>query len=143
MSQAFPHRYHVALKRHPSELCELQYNDAVPLVVSPPPEFDGPSDQWSPEGALLAAVLSCYVATAKGISRHLKVALVDYELDCEGVLEKTKQGLRFTDITISGKIYVDQPEKAGRLVESAKEYCLVSNALNVVPRLEVELCQRE
>ena len=143
MSQSFPHRYHVALKRHPSQLCELHYNDAVPLTVSPPPEFDGPRDQWSPEGALLAAVLSCYVATAKGISRRLKVELQDYELDCEGVLEKTKMGLRFTAITIAGKLYVDDPEKAGRLVESAKEYCLVSNALNVTPELRVELHRRD
>ncbi len=57
--QAYPHHYdvHAAAETEGSVLIRSQ--GFPTLTTAPPPQFGGPSDQWSPETLLVAAAADC------------------------------------------------------------------------------------
>ncbi|MDP9065002.1 MAG: OsmC family peroxiredoxin, partial [Pseudomonadota bacterium] len=57
----FPHRYTVTASARPGGDVPLSAEGMRIIETAPPKEFDGPGNQWSPEGLLTAAVADCLV----------------------------------------------------------------------------------
>jgi organic hydroperoxide reductase OsmC/OhrA len=59
----------------------------------------------------------------------------------EGILEKTERWILFTAIHVKVDVTVaaDDVGKAEKLLAKAKEYCIVSNALKIPVKLEVNV----
>jgi organic hydroperoxide reductase OsmC/OhrA len=143
MTAAFPHSYAVSLtlRQPPDSSGMLRSDEAPSLPVGPPPQFGGRDDWWSPEQLLLGAVTSCKMTTFMAIARNKGVEVQDLHCDTTAELDKTKDGIRFTHITV--RMHVTTPRaqcaKVERIVEATRKHCIVSNALNVPVDLQAEV----
>ncbi len=139
MPHPFPHRYEVALKK------EGGYQQAVvaagprpAILAGAPPQFDGDDSRWSPEHLLLASASACLLATFDAVAAKSRFEYASYESSTEGTLDKTPEGLRFTRVVIRATVRSADPEKAARLLETAKKHCIVSNSLRQPVELEAK-----
>jgi len=131
MTQPFPHRYQATLNWEGGSRAALSSGPRPVLVGGPPPEFDGEPGSWSPEHLLLSAANLCLMTTYLAVARKSGLEVASYRSEAEGTLDKTKEGLTFTRIALRVEIQVpgERIEEARKLVETAKKYCIVSNAL--------------
>lgn len=136
----FPHRYEVRLRRTEGSRAELSSEGRPPLEGAPPPEFDGPAGLWSPEHLLLASASLCLMTTFLVVAGKSRLVVGGYECRAEGTLDKTPEGLVFTRVLlrVSVTAAAEEREKAGRLLETAKRHCIVSNSLKRPVELEFE-----
>lgn len=104
----------------------------------PPPQFGGPSGEWSPESLLVAAVADCYIFTFRAIARASKLSWSELRCEATGELDRVEKQPYFTKLKLVAKLSVPadvDPEKAKRLLEKSEKRCLVTASL----RSEVEL----
>jgi organic hydroperoxide reductase OsmC/OhrA len=131
MTRPFPHRYETTLVWEGGSRGALSSGARPVLIGGPPPEFDGEAGWWSPEHLLLSAANLCLMTTYLALVRKVGLAIAQYRGRAEGILEKTSEGIVFTRIVLRVEIQApaERLEEARRLLESAKKYCIVSNAL--------------
>jgi organic hydroperoxide reductase OsmC/OhrA len=131
MSQPFPHRYETTLVWEGHSRAALSSGARPVLVGGPPPEFDGEPGWWSPEHLLLASANLCLMTTYRVLAAKAGLEIGGYRSVAEGILEKTKEGIVFTRITLRVSIVAppSRVEEARKLVDTAKKYCIVSNSL--------------
>lgn len=131
MTAPFPHRYEASLAWEGGSRAALSSGARPVLSGGPPPEFDGDPAFWSPEHLLLSAANLCLMTTYLALCRRAGLELGSYRSRAEGVLEKTREGLAFTRISlrVSLQAPAGRVEEARALLESSKKHCLVSNAL--------------
>lgn len=139
MNAPFPHVYEVRLTGAGDARGTLSAGPRPPLEGGPPPEFGGDDRRWSPEHLLLASASLCLKATFAAVAGKSKLAVSAYESAASGTLDKTEEGLRFTRIVIKVKVRSPEPERAARLLETAKKYCIVSNSLRRPVEVETEI----
>lgn len=116
-------------------------SDAVPrpICFSAPPEFLGEPGVWTPEHFFVASVVTCYVSTFSGMSEASKFGFVSLEVDAEGVLEKTAEGLRFTEVKLRPALKIareEDRERGNRLLEKAERSCLIARSISSRVTLE-------
>ena len=102
------------------------------LEISTPPEFGGKEGIWAPEELFIASVNSCVMTTFLYFANKEKLKFVSFESEAEGILERSKRGFWFSQITLYPKIEVANEqmiEKAKALLETAKTHCLISNSI--------------
>lgn len=104
-----------------------------------PPEFGGRDDWWSPEHLLLTAAGLCLKTTFEVFAARARLTVLAYSSQVEGTLDKTPHGLAFTSIAIAVELVVAETDtaRAGDLLRTAKENCIVANALKTPVRLTV------
>lgn len=119
--------------------------DKPSLTVTPPPEFKGPKDQWSPEDLFCASISSCYLLTFKAMARFKKLEWRDLEVEVDAHLEKTDSGLKFTTVEIYPRLTIccqDNVDKYLEALEKAKSNCLVTSSMNcefiVKPKVKIK-----
>lgn len=141
MSAAFPHRYEVSVQLDDQQNAEgiLTASEAPPIRVGPPPQFDGRPGHQSPEDLLLAAVASCHMTTLVALARRKSVPIKRYAANALGILEKTKEGLRFTSMRLKVEASTDvgREDELAKLIELAETHCIVSNSLGVKVELDI------
>ena len=109
---------------------------AVPVLnTAPPPEFGGPGDRWSPETLAVAAVADCLTLTFKAIAQTRGFVYRQITCDVRGCLDRKERVTSFTDFFV--KVRLDLPagsslEEAHRLVDMARNHCLITNSLKAV-----------
>jgi peroxiredoxin-like protein len=137
----FPHKYETELRWISGRSAVLKAPGAPPVEGAPPAQFDGPGDRWSPEALLLSAAELCLMTTFLSVAEKAKLTVADYQSRSEGVLDRTAEGLAFTRIVqrVRLSVYADDMERARALMEKAKQHCIVSRALRVLPDLELEV----
>jgi organic hydroperoxide reductase OsmC/OhrA len=115
------------------------------LVGGPPPEFDGEPTSWSPEHLLLSAANLCLMTTYMALAKKSGLETGRYQSRVEGVLEKTKEGILFTRITIHVDIEASKArlEEVRKTLEAAKKYCIVTNALKPPVEMEASIVPTE
>lgn len=134
-----PHDYEVSLQWSAGGSGELSAGSRPAIVTGPPPQFGGEPEWWSPEHLLLAAVSSCLMTTFGAFAAKRKLDLRHYSSVVKGMLAKTPTGIMFTSIVI-GVDLIAAPERlveAVRLLEDAKHYCIVANALKTPVDLRI------
>ncbi len=111
----------------------LQSPGLPDLASAAPEEFDGPGDRWSPETLLTAAVADCFNLTFSAIAAASRFPYVELTCDAEATLDRTDRITRFTDITVSAHLTIEDDsfrDKALKLLEKAEANCLITNSLN-------------
>lgn len=115
------------------------------LCVTPPPEFKGPIDKWSPEDLFSASISSCYLLTFKALVRAKKLEWRNIEISVDAHLEKTEKGLKFTKVDIFPRLTIccqTNVDDYLAVLEKAKTHCLVTSSMNcdfsVIPKVIVK-----
>ena len=112
--------------------------------VGPPPEYGGSPDSLNPEEMLVASVNSCIMLVFFHFAEKLGVEIASYHSDAEGKVEKTKNGLRFTNVEVRAKVGLGAGSSAERIEEIAQlaeRYCLVSGSLACPVRYSVDVSE--
>lgn len=140
--QALPHCYHVTATGAQTGRVTLRHDGVPSLDSSPPVEFGGPGDAWSPEGLLVAAVADCFILTFRAVARASKLEWFDLTVRTEGRLERHEGVTAFTGFTLHARLEIGanvDEALARTALERAERGCLVSNSLKAPVHLEVEL----
>ena len=132
MAARFPHHYQVRVEGG-SGGAVISSPPRPEFRGGPPVEFDGRDDWWSPEHLLLSAAGLCLKTTFEALARRAGMAVIAYGSRVEGVLEKTPQGIAFTSVEVIADVMVGEEDaaRAEQLMQSAKQHCIVANALKV------------
>jgi organic hydroperoxide reductase OsmC/OhrA len=130
----FPHTYTVPLEER-----ELRAPPRAPIAAGPPPQFGGTDDVWSPEELLVASALECLWTTFEAFARRDHLAVARWSGRGTAVLDRGPGVPVFTSLTMHVELEVvaGDEERARRLVETAEQRCIISNALRVPVSLEV------
>lgn len=138
----FPHVYQVRASARPDGDVPLSVEGLRVIESAPPKEFDGPGNQWSPEGLLTAAVADCFVLNFRAIAAASKLAWVSLDASTRGTLERIEGKMRFTRFETQARLQLPQGgdvERAKRLLERAEATCPVSNSLSSERHLVAEV----
>jgi organic hydroperoxide reductase OsmC/OhrA len=140
----FPHHYRVRLAGRPDGRGSLSVPEHPEILGGAPPQFGGMPTDWSPEELLLGAVSLCLMKSFDWMRERAALAVSAYGCECEGVLEKTREGLVLTSIVATINLTVADAEtgaQARKLMEQAKRYCIISSSLKppVEMRINVEV----
>lgn len=139
MPHPFPHQYDVNLSWKSGETSELSSGTRSVIPAGPPAQFDGTDEtRWSPEHLILAALSQCLMLTWISLNKRSQIPLKGWESKGESVLDKTKEGLVFTSFKISVSLKTDaaRVEEARKLLDTAKKYCIIANALKTPTTLD-------
>lgn len=130
-NSAFPHRYEIFLDLDETAEAILSAGPRPALRGGPPPEFGGRGDWWSPEHLLVASAVLCFWSTFQSVAAKSKLLISSFHCRAEGTLDKTPEGVAFTGVALEARLEVrpGDEERAGRLLETAKRHCIVSNSL--------------
>lgn len=135
----YPHRYTVSARMQGQEPIALSSRGLPDLDSAPPAEFDGPGDRWSPETLLVGAVVDCFALTFRAIARASRYEWTALRAEADGVLDRTPEGTRFTEIHLRAELDVPaggNAEQGERLLAKAEKGCLVSRSLAAPVHLE-------
>ena len=105
-------------------------------------EFGGPGDRWSPETLLLAAVADCYALSFRVLAANSKLGFRELTCRAEGAIDRADGKIRFTEIALDVEVALAgdaNPERARRLLERAKDVCIISNSLSGLGVLKSEM----
>lgn len=139
---SFPHEYKVSSAGGPDGALAVKSKGLPVLVNHAPPEFGGPEGHWSPETLLTGAVASCLILTFRSLARSQKLEWSNLEVDCNGEVDKTREGLKFTKFSIKAVLTVSgdaDESKAHEVLENAKKYCLVTASLTSETQMSTEI----
>lgn len=138
----FPHHYVINAAVRPVGDVPLSADGIRVIESAPPKEFDGPGNQWSPEGLLTASVADCFVLNFRAIATASRFAWTSLDARTEGTLDRIDGKMRFTRFETHAKLLVPagaDVERAKKLLEKAEATCLVSNSLSSERHLTVEV----
>ena len=134
-----PHHYSIKVNGTPTGDLIASADHLPQLEISPPLEFGGPGDKWSPEDLLMAAVANCLVLSFRIIAEKSKLEWTSIECISEGELNLVDGKMLFTKITSKVSLVILSQEdqaKAEKLLHKAEQSCLVSNSLSAKLALE-------
>ena len=101
--------------------------------IGPPVEYGGRADTLNPEELFVASINGCLMLVFDHFAEKSGVEIESYEARAEGTVEKTRDGLRFTSVSVQARVKAvatDVTSDLRKLTELAEKYCLVSNSLN-------------
>ena len=132
----FPHRYTVRLENR-----QLVAPPREPIAAGPPPQFGGSDRVWSPEELLVAAALECLWTTFEAYARHAALEIQAWSGTGTAVLEKGAPIPTFSKIVLAVELVVAAADEARalRLLETAEQRCIISNALKVPVKLDASV----
>lgn len=145
---AFPHRYFVDAAANPEGTVIISSPGLADLESTAPPEFDGPEGYWSPETLLVSSVSDCFILTFRGVAKANKLEWTSLKVETEGILDRVDRVTSFTQFNVKATLEIPvgtDEEKAHRLLERAKQGCLITNSfkgetiLTTVVHPEVQL----
>jgi peroxiredoxin-like protein len=140
--QDLPHHYRVEARTGTAGDVALHAASLPELPSQPPAEFGGPGDRWSPETLLLAAVADCYALSFRVLAANSKLGFRELTCRAEGEVDRADGKIRFTRIALAAEVSLPSdasPERARRLLERAKDVCIVSNSLSVPVTLDARI----
>jgi len=114
------------------------------IQVGAPPAYGGTSDTLNPEELFVASINSCIMLVYYHFANQRKVDIARYDSMAEGKVEKTPNGLRFTEVRVKARVSLADPgqtKEVAKLAELAEKYCLVSNSLSCPVHFEVVIGQ--
>jgi organic hydroperoxide reductase OsmC/OhrA len=114
--------------------------------IGPPPEYGGSPNSLNPEEMLVASVNSCIMLVFFHFAKKYEVEVASYHSDAAGKVEKTKNGLRFTNVEVRAKVSLGSAGSAAKIEEIAQlaeRYCLVSGSLACPVQYNVEVVKNK
>jgi organic hydroperoxide reductase OsmC/OhrA len=140
----YPHKYSISAAATAAGSVTLSGAGLPDIASAPPVEFDGPGDQWSPEGLLCAALADCFILTFRAIARASKYEWQELSCRVEGLLERAEGVAQFTGFTTHAVLKLPpgaDVAKAQALMEKAEKGCLIANSVRGTRHLVAEVVQ--
>lgn len=140
--QDFPHQYTVTATGGASGDIKISGENLSTMNTAPPVGFGGPGNLWSPETLLVASLADCYTLTFRAIARESKVEWSNLRCDVTGTLDKVDKVTQFTHFVISTSVDTPEGTKEStlrRILEKAKERCLISNSLTATKEVVIDI----
>ena len=137
-----PHVYRIDARSEPAGRVVLSSAGVPDLESSPPAEFGGPGDRWSPEGLLVAALLDCVSLTFRASAAASSLRFTELRCGAEATLDREDGALRFTEIRVRMELSIpagERVDRAERLLQRAERSCPVSNSLSTPVHLEISV----
>ncbi len=105
-----------------------------------PVEFGGREGVMNPEDAFVGSVAMCYSITFKEVCKKMRLNILDFELETEGVLEEVDGKRMISKIILSPHVTsTDAIKKVERAVDLAKDNCLIARSVRSEMILEPNL----
>jgi len=104
----------------------------LPMAFAAPPEFKGELGKWTPEHFLVAAVVSCFLVTVRGIAENSNLEILDLDVGAEGVLRQEQGGWRFAEIKLTPTVAIAREQDrdlALKVLTKEERGCLVARGL--------------
>ncbi len=114
------------------------------LEVGPPPEYGGTDKTLNPEELFVASINSCIMLVFYYFLEKAKLEVLSYSSEAEGRVDKTKEGLKFTNVEVRAVVKINDKSQSERIMEIAKladKYCLVSNSVACPVHYTVEVSE--
>ena len=140
----FPHHYVVTAAVRPDGDVPLAAEGMRVIESAPPKEFDGPGNQWSPEGLFTAAVADCFVLNFRAIAKLSKLVWTQLDARTQGTLDRVDGKMRFTRFDTQARLSVPagtDVTRARMLLEKAESTCLVANSLSSERHMTMEVIE--
>ncbi len=140
--EKLPHQYKVSVKGEPQEALLTCAENLPSIQVTPPAQFDGPGDKWSPEELLMASLANCLILSFRAIAKASGFDWLSIECESTGTLDKVGHKIQFTNVQTRARLTIasaEQIKKAEKLLNKAEETCFVSNTLSCPSHLEIEI----
>lgn len=134
-------RFESGVRWHSSRSGAISLKGKPELYVSPPAQFGGKSEFWSPEDLFTASVNVCLMQTFMAFALRANLPLVSYESTIEGVLERAEGRYRFTEFTVYPVLVLrseEDIESARTILESAESSCMISESIRARVKLSPE-----
>ena len=144
--EAFPHLYTVASKATTESPVTLSCDGVVDLLSVAPVQFGGSGEHWSPEDLLVASVADCYIMSFKALARASKLDWDSIQCEAVGKLDRVEKVTQFTEFDLTVALVIaDQGSRslAERLVQKAKEICLITNSLSAKLHLQTDVISED
>jgi organic hydroperoxide reductase OsmC/OhrA len=110
--------------------------------VGPPPVYGGTTTTLNPEEMFVASINSCIMLVFYHFVEKYKIDVLSYYSEANGQVEKTKNGLRFSNVYVKAEIKISDSNQAGKIEEVARlaeKYCLVSGSISCPIQYEAEV----
>ncbi len=136
--QALPHHYTAKADTTIESVVELSSHNLPVLNSTPPIQFGGSGEFWSPEDLLMASVADCFVLSFKAVARMSKLKWHSISCESEGILDKVDGKTKFTKITNNVHLLIEEGEsleKAEKIIHKSEAACLVTNSLTATIEL--------
>jgi organic hydroperoxide reductase OsmC/OhrA len=114
--------------------------------VASPPEFKGEAGVWCPEDLFVASVNACVMATFAVFLDRLKLPVISYSCQAEGLLEFADGKYRMTHVTLRPKVVVKSAEAVApteKALHDAHDNCIISNSISSTVVLEPEISMQQ
>ena len=138
----YPHHYQVSAHGGPAGTVAARAAGLPDIQTTPPPQFDGPEGQWSPESLLCAAVADCFIFTFRAVSRAARLEWQRLDCHVEGTLERLDGIAQFTRFATRVELVVAagvDEAQARAALDKAEHACLVANSLKASRTLEARV----
>jgi peroxiredoxin-like protein len=138
----FPHCYQVTASAGEQSAVELESNGLKSIMSSPPVEFDGPGDLWSPETLLVGAIADCFILTFRAIAKAARVRWISLTCDANGTVDLSNGNTSFTAVQLRARLVIPdstEMQRAEELLDKTKKACLISNSLKCTPTFKVDV----
>jgi len=100
------HLYSAFASGQPEGSLTLTSKQMPAIDVSPPEQFGGPNNEWSPEELLMASLSSCLVLSFRAIANMSKLEWSSIDCESNGTLDKVDKKIQFTSVTSVVKLLV-------------------------------------
>lgn len=152
--QDLPHHYDVTADAESDTNVTLSSRGLEDLETAGPPEYGGPGDLWSPETLLVGTIANCFILSFRATARAARLEWDSLSCNVVGTLDKIDRITQFTGFDITAELtlpgYADDKadnkannkagnEKALKLMEKAKKYCLITNSLKAAATLKASV----
>lgn len=137
--QELPHKYIVEANCGAEGETEVSARNLPTLICSPPAEYGGPGDQWSPETLLVASIADCFLLSFRAIARASKFDWTSLSCEVEGILDRIDRVTQFVEFQVHAELVIPaggDRDKALRLLDKSEKICLVTNSLKAESHLE-------
>jgi organic hydroperoxide reductase OsmC/OhrA len=132
------------LHQDPGQPAKTTMSGISEVEIGPPPSYGGNPNSLNPEELLVASVNGCIMTVFFYFAKKYEVDVASYLSQAEGKVEKTKDGLRFTNIEVKAQVSPAEgasTDKIQEIAHLADKYCLVTGSLACPVQYSVEVVE--
>ena len=137
-----PHNYTVNANTKNNNEITITGKGLPALLSAPPIEFDGPGDKWSPENLLTSAIAGCFMLTFNAMATASKMYGLSLQCKVSGTMDMREKQMQFIGFNIDAILTIPanmKEDRCLRLLERAKQTCLITNSVKAACHLDAKI----
>ena len=122
-----------------SRECRVDFAGKPSLRGTAAAAFRGDPALTNPEDLLVASLSMCHFLSYLALCARKGVAVIAYEDDARGTMERVEKTFKFTDVLLTPRVTIapgSDPELARSLHERAHHECFIASSVNFPVRNE-------